>query len=277
VTETVLDGLAFPEGPRWRDGRLWFSDQHDHRVVSMLPDGKSETVVEVPQQPSGLGWLADGTMLVVSMLDRRVLAFRNGALSEHADISALAPAACNDMVVDSRGRAYVGNFGFDMYGGAKAHNTTIVAVDPDGTARVAADDVRFPNGSVVTPDNGTLVVAESMGASLLAFDIEADGTLTNRRQWADLGQFGATADGICLDSEGAIWVACPFSSRVLRVGEGGTLLQEVPTGRGTYACVLGGDDLRTLYICTAEGHEPEECREKRAGRIDAVRVDVPGV
>jgi len=276
-TTPVLGDLAFPEGPRWRGGRLYFSDQHDHRVVAMTPDGTAETVVEVPKQPSGIGWLPDGRMLVVSMLDRRVLRLDGGELVEHADISHLAPAPCNDMVTDARGRSYVGNFGFDMYGGAPPRNTNVVAVDADGRAWVAADDVRFPNGSVVTPDNGTLIVGESMGAALLAFDIAGDGTLTNRRVWADLRPHGATADGICLDAEGAVWVACPFSERVLRIAEGGALLQTVHTGRGTYACALGGDDRRTLYVCTAEGHEPEECRAKRAGRIDAVLVDVPGV
>lgn len=274
---TVLDDLCFPEGPRWRDGRLFFSDQHDHRVVAVTPDGRAETVVEVPQQPSGLGWLPDGRMLVVSMLDRRVLRLEDGRLVEHVDLSTLAPAPCNDMVVDGRGRAYVGNFGFDMYGGEAPRDTNLVAVDPDGGAWVAAEDLRFPNGTVVTPDNRTLVVGESIGAALVAFDVEPGGTLTNRRVWASLRQHGATADGICLDAEGAIWVACPFSNRCLRVAEGGALLAEIPTGRGTYACALGGEDRRTLFVCTAEGHEPAEARAKRAGRIEATEVDVPGI
>lgn len=274
---TLLAGLAFPEGPRWHDDRLWFSDQHDHHVYAMTADGRAEQIVEVPQQPSGLGWLPDGSMLVVSMLDRRVLRLDGDALVEHADISGLTEWTCNDMVVDRRGRAYVGNFGFDMYGGGKPASTTVIAVDPDGRSWIAADDVRFPNGTVVTPDGRTLIVGESMGSSLLAFDVDDDGTLTNRREWASLREHAATADGICLDAEGAIWVACPFSNRVLRVAEGGELLADLPTGRGTYACALGGADRRTLFVCTAEGHGPEECRAKRAGRIDAIDVDVPGV
>jgi sugar lactone lactonase YvrE len=273
---TLLDGLAFPEGPRFRDGRLWFSDQHDHRVVAMTPDGRAETVVEVPQQPSGLGWLPDGSMLVVSMLDRRVLRLADGALTLHADLAALAPSTCNDMVVDRRGRAYVGNFGFDIYTGETPRTTTLVAVDADGTAWVAADELGFPNGTVVTADGRTLIVGESMGGRLTAFDVGDDGRLTNRRVWASLGEHGAVPDGICLDAEGAIWVACPVSHRCLRVAEGGALLDEVDVGRGTYACTLGGDDGRTLFVCAADAHTPDEARAARAGRIEALRVDVPG-
>lgn len=274
---TVLDGLVFPEGPRWHDGRLWFSDQYDLQVYAMTAGGEAERVVEVPHQPSGLGWLPDGSLLVVSMLDRRLLRLDGGALVEHADLSNLTEWVCNDMVVDATGRAYVGNFGFDMYGGGTPATTTLIAVDPDGRAWVAADGMRFPNGSVVTADGGTLVVGESTGSALVAFDIGAGGALSNRREWASLRALGATADGICLDAEGAIWVACPFSKRVLRVAEGGALLDEVPTGRGTYACALGGPDRRTLFVCTAEGHGPDECRARRAGEIGAIEVAVPGV
>jgi sugar lactone lactonase YvrE len=274
---TLLDKLAFPEGPRWHDGRLFFSDQHDLRVVALDPkSGDAETVVEVPEQPSGLGWLADGSMLVVSMLDRKVMRLDGGALKLHADISALAPAACNDMVVDGRGRAYVGNFGFDMYGHAEYKPTNIVAVDADGSSWVAAEKIGFPNGTVVTPDNRTLIVGESVGGRLTAFDIGDNGRLSNRREWANLAPFGATADGICLDAENAVWVACPMSQRCLRVAEGGTLLDEIKVYSGTYACNLGGDDGRTLFICSSEGHEREQCVTARAGRILAVEVDVPG-
>ncbi|HWS46581.1 MAG TPA: SMP-30/gluconolactonase/LRE family protein, partial [Acidimicrobiia bacterium] len=152
TTTIVLDGLAFPEGPRWYEGRLWFSDQHDKRVVAMDTDGNAETIFEVPQQPSGLGWLPDGRMLVVSMLDRRLLRDDDGTLVEHADLSALAPGACNDMVVDAHGRAYVGNFGFDMYGAESPRDTCVIAVEPDGSSRIATDGLGFPNGSVITPD-----------------------------------------------------------------------------------------------------------------------------
>jgi sugar lactone lactonase YvrE len=274
-TTTVLDDLVFPEGPRWHDGRLFFSDQHDHRVVAMTPDGKAETIVEVEQQPSGLGWLPDGRMLVVSMLDRRVLRLEDGTLVEHADLSGLTTGACNDMVVDAHGRAYVGHFGFDMYGGADPQEASIVLVQPDGTVSVAADAMSFPNGTVITPDGGTLIVGESWRMRLTAFAIGADGSLSGRREFAKLQ--GAAPDGICLDAEGAVWMACPFSGRCLRIADGGEILAEVQTSaKGAFACMLGDDDRRTLYICTAPDHVPSEVRKQRGGRIESVRVDVPG-
>ena len=275
TTSVLLEDLAFPEGPRWHEGRLFFSDQHDYRVKAVDPSGKVETIVEVPEQPSGLGWLPDGRMLVVSMLDRRVLRLENGALVEHADLSALATGACNDMVVDTHGRAYVGNFGFDMYGGEAPRDAAIILVQPDGTARVAADGLGFPNGTVITDGGFVLIVGESMNGRLTAFTVTGDGALVARREFAQLQ--GAVPDGICLDAEGAIWSACPFSGRVLRVKEGGEVLDEVKvTHEGAFACMLGGDDRRTLFICTAPGHVPEECRKARAGRIETVQVDVPG-
>jgi sugar lactone lactonase YvrE len=276
TTSVVLDGLAFPEGPRWHDERLWFSDQHDKRVVAMDVDGKAETIVEVPQQASGLGWLTDGRLLVVSMLDRKMMRLETDAtLVVHADLSELAPGACNDMVVDARGRAYVGNFGFDMYGGEKPRETCLIAVEPDGSARVAAEEMAFPNGSVITADGSTLLVGESMASRISAFDIAPDGTLGNRRVWAQLE--GATVDGMCLDAEGAVWAACPFTGRVLRIREGGEVVDEVKgTHPGAFACMLGGDDRRTLYLCTAPTHVPDEARFAHGGRIEAVPVDVPG-
>jgi sugar lactone lactonase YvrE len=274
-TTIVLGGLCFPEGPRWHDGRLFFSDQHDHRVVAMSPDGTAETVVEVPQQPSGLGWLPDGRMLVVSMLDRRVLRLEDGRLVEHADLSAFAPAPCNDMVVDAQGRAYVGHFGFDMYGGESPKDASLLLVLPDGTVSVAAEPLQFPNGTVITPDGQTLIVGESMGGRLTAFTVGADGSLTDRREFAQLQ--GAVPDGICLDAEGAVWIACPITGRCLRVQDGGEILDEVKVSHEfAFACMLGGDDRRTLYICTASTHVPDECRTKRDGRIESVEVDVPG-
>ena len=271
----LVDGLAFPEGPRWHDGHLFFSDQHDRRVLKMDPDGKAETLVEVPNQPSGLGWLPDGTMLIVSMLDRKVLRLEAGKLVEHADLSALAPGECNDMVVDARGRAYVGNFGFDMYGGGEARDTCVILVEPDGSARVAADGIAFPNGTVITDDGRTLIIGESMGGRLTAFTIADDGSLTDRRLFAQLQ--GAIPDGICLDAEGAVWVACPATGRCLRVRDGGEVVDEIKvTNDFAYACMLGGDDRRTLYMCTAPSSEPKETLAQRKGRIEAVQVDVPG-
>jgi sugar lactone lactonase YvrE len=278
--QTVVDGLAFPEGPRWHEGRLFFSDQHAHQVLAVDPTRNVEEIVRVEQQPSGLGWTPDGRMLIVSMLDRRLLRLDREPsggtrLSVVADLSALATFHCNDMVVAADGRAYVGNFGFDLDAGESPRPATIVMVAPDGAATIVAEEMRFPNGTVITPDGRTLIVGESAGGCLTAFTIEADGTLSNRRLWARLR--GATPDGICLDAEGAIWIACPLSNRCLRVAEGGSVLEEIATERPAFACMLGGDDRRTLYICTSEMGLASDTLVRRPGRIQSRGVDVPGV
>ena len=218
----LAEGFAFLEGPRWRDGKLWVSDMHDDRVLAVDLAGRRETVVEVPGQPSGLGWLPDGRLLIVSMTDRRLLRLDAAGLSVVADLSGVATFHCNDMVVDAHGRAYVGNFGYDFEAGMPPRAATLALVLPDGTVHVAADDLAFPNGTVLTPDGRTLIVAESFAARLTAFDVAADGTLSRRRIWAALE--GAVPDGICLDAEGAIWVASPLSKEVLRVREGGEVV-----------------------------------------------------
>jgi sugar lactone lactonase YvrE len=271
---TVLaDGFRFPEGPRWHDGRLFFSDQHDRRVLAITVEGDVETVVEVPECPSGLGWLPDGRMLVVSMHDRKLLRLDPDGLTEVADLSTHATWHCNDMVVDAAGRAYIGNFGFDLDGGGDVVAAVIVRVDPDGTVNVAADEIRFPNGTVITPDGATLIVGESYGGCLTAFDVDDEGGLSNRREWAKL--VGAVPDGICLDAEGAIWSACPVTGRVLRVLEGGEVTDEVTVSRnGAYACMLGGADGRTLFICAADASDPAATDNGR-GVIETVVVDVP--
>lgn len=275
---TVVDGLSFPEGPRWHEGRLWFSDMHDHRVLAFDPASGATTVeLEVPGQPSGLGWRPDGTMLVVSMTDRRLLAVHDGRAEEVADLSDVASFHCNDMVVDARGNAYVGNFGFDLHDpDADQRTTTLVLVTVDGEVRVVADELFFPNGCVISPDGGTLVVGESFGGRLTAFTIGEDGSLDDRREWARVK--GAVPDGICLDAEEAIWIASPISHQVLRVAEGGEVLAEIRTSdeRQPFACMLGGPDRRTLYVCTALDSEPTAARRDRSGRIEAVEVDVPG-
>jgi len=273
--ETLLDGLCFPEGPRWHDGALWFSDMHDHRVLRLDAGGRAETVVEVPQQPSGLGWLPDGRLLVVSMLDRRLLRLEATGLVEVADLSALATCHCNDMVVDAAGRAYVGNFGFDLHQPDFAfRHAEIILVAPDGAARVVARELSFPNGTVITPDGGTLIVGESFATRLTAYDIAPDGGLSNRREWAKLD--GCTPDGICLDAEGAVWLASPVSSECVRVAVGGRVLDRVPVATQAFACMLGGADRRTLFICTAADSNPASSRGARSGRIEALQVDVPG-
>jgi sugar lactone lactonase YvrE len=273
-TTVLVDGLAFAEGPRWHDGRLWFSDQHAYRVMTADLNGNTEVVVEVPGRPSGLGWLPDGRLLIVSMTDRRLLRLDPEGLTGVSDLSGLATYHCNDMVVDTRGRAYVGNFGFDLFGEHTFVPAEIVLVEPGGGARIVADNMAFPNGTVITPDGRTLIVAETWGQRLTAFDIESDGSLSNRRVWAEIAE--STPDGICLDEENAIWFATPLSGEVLRCREGGEVTHRIRPKREAYACMLGGPDRRTLFICTTETMNPDEARERMAGSIETVRVDVPG-
>ncbi len=273
--ETLLDGLVFGEGPRWRGDRLWLSDMHAHTVLTVDLAGKREDVLRVEGKPSGLGWLPDGRLLVVSMEDRRLLRREaDGRLVTHADLSGFTAHPCNDMVVDGAGRAFVGNFGFDFEHGEKPRTTCVVRVDPDGFASVAAEEMRFPNGTVITPDGRTLVVGESFGSCLTAFAVGANGALSGRREWAKLE--GATPDGICLDAENAIWVASPVSSEVLRVREGGAVAERIPTGRPAIACMLGGPDRRTLFVLTASAFEAAKCLANRDAHVEVTRVDVPG-
>lgn len=274
VPTTLVDGLSFPEGPRWHDGRLYLSDFYTHRVLTVGLDGRSETVIEVPNRPSGLGWMPDGSLLVVSMQDRRLMRVERGQLRPVAELGALATGPCNDMVVDGAGRAYVGNFGYDRHAGESARRTCIVRVDPDGRVVKAADDLMFPNGMVITPDGRRLIAAETFADRLTAFDVSADGGLSNRQVFAALT--GVAPDGICLDAEGAIWVADPRGKQVLRVFEGGRIERRIAFGeRGAYACMLGGADRRTLLICTNSGSGPGMA-DKRDGRIEMLRVEVPG-
>ncbi len=274
-TQPLIDDIAFGEGPRWRDGRLYFSDMHSAKVLAVGLDGVSEEICRVPNGPSGLGWLPDGRMLVVSMTDRRLLRQEpDGALSEVADLNPWAAYHCNDMVVDARGRAYVGNFGWDLHGGGEPRPANLVLVMPDGEARVAAEDLEFPNGCVITPDGNTLIVGETMGRKLTAFRIEADGSLCDRRVWADTP--GILPDGICLDAEGGIWVASPVSQGCFRILEGGEITHKVEVETEAFACMLGGPERRHLLICTAGSSEPEACAKNRDGRIEVVEVDLPG-
>lgn len=277
VLAPLLDGLAFPESPRWRGGALWFSDFYTHRVMRVSPEGRATVVAEVAGQPSGLGWLPDGRLLVVSMTDRHLLRLDGGVLTPVADLRALVSAHCNDMVVDAQGRAYIGNFGFDLHGRAPFAPTVLVLVAPDGQARVVADDLHFPNGAVLTPDGRTMIIAESYGQRLTAFDVAADGALTGRRVWARLAGRGVAPDGICLDAEGAVWLASPVSREVLRVREGGEVTHRIQTPGQAVACMLGGEDRRTLYVLSGRVMvTPQQARTALSGRIDALRVDVAG-
>ena len=175
---TLVEGLCFGEGPRWHDGRLWLSDMHAHQVINVDGQGNVDVVVEVPNRPSGLGWLPDGDLLIVSMRDRQVLRYDGAGLHTHSDLSQLASFDCNDMVVDGNGRAYVGNFGFDLHAGEAPKAAELICVEPDGSARIVADELLFPNGTVITPDGQTLIVGESWGGRLTAFDIDAAGNLS---------------------------------------------------------------------------------------------------
>ena len=272
--KVLADGLSFPEGPRWYAGALYFSDFYTHRVHKLAPDGELNVVTTVPNQPSGLGWLPDGRMLIVSMLDRKLVRLEpDGRLVEHADLNAVATWHCNDMVVDSCGRAYVGNFGFDTHTPDTAPiKANLAMVSPDGSVTRAAEGFWFPNGSVITPDGRTLVVAETRANRLTAFEIGREGELGARRVWADLGVH--FPDGIALDAQGQIWVADPRNRCLIRVAEGGDITSKVELDRGAYACALGGIDGHTLYVCAATG-SGKHAKSRLEGQILAMRVDVP--
>ena len=272
MTEVLVSGLAFGEGPRWHEGRLFLSDMHAHQVLAISDNGDTELIATIDQQPSGLGWLPDGDLLVVSMLDRKILRVAGNGVTVHADLAHLASSHCNDMVVDRAGRAYVGNFGFDLFTRAERKPAELIRVDADGTAIVVATDLQFPNGAVITPDGSTLIVAETMAARLTAFDIDPSGALTNRRLWAQLDK--AVPDGICLDAQSAIWVASPSSNEALRVREGGEVTDRVPTESGAYACMLGGIDGKRLFILTSGSSEPDVCRTERSAQVEYVDVAV---
>jgi sugar lactone lactonase YvrE len=273
--KTLVDGIVFGEAPRWHDGRLWFSDMHAQVIMTAELDGTCKKIVEVPGSPSGLGWLPDGRLLVVSMVDRRLLRLEGDQLVEHADLSNIATWHCNDMVVDGNGNAYVGNFGFDIEAEEIIPaESTMAIVTSDGRVRSAADGLLFPNGTVITPDAQTLVVAETYGARLSAFDIQSDGSLRNRRIFADLSP--NIPDGICLDSEGAIWVADPVGGECFRVLKGGRVTDRIFTGRGCFACMLGGRERKTLFLMTADDFHREKVLEAPSGKIEIVEVEVPG-
>jgi sugar lactone lactonase YvrE len=273
--DVFVEGLDFGEGPRWHDGRLWVSDFYQRRVSSFGPTGDRQVELELDDQPSGLGWLPNGELLVVAMISRQVRRVdHEGEVHVHADLSSLATGPCNDMVVDGRGNAYVGNFGFDMEAGTKPGPAALALVRADGTVEVAASGLRFPNGTVITPDGATLVIGESMGARYRAFAIAEDGSLTDERVWAEVP--GKGPDGCALDADGAIWMADAFGAGCFRVAEGGEILDSVVASQPVFACALGGPDRRTLYLITALGFGEEVAAGKGLGRIEVVEVDVPG-
>lgn len=288
--KVVAKGFTYLEGPRWHNGRLYFVDFYTHTVNALDADGAIEQIAVVEHQPSGLGWLPDGRMLVVSMKDRKILRQEpDGTLAEHADISALCTGHANDMVVARDGRAYVGHFGFDLMGGADHEFASVVLVNPDGTARTVAEGLSFPNGMVITPDDKTLIVNELFGNRVSAFDIRADGTLGPRRDFAAYGDLGdepswhkrveastIVPDGLAMDAEGAVWVADCAHQRAVRIADGGEILDEVSTApNGVFAVGLGGDDGKTLFLCVAPDFDEAARTAAREGELHAVRVEVP--
>jgi sugar lactone lactonase YvrE len=281
-TRVLTDGIYFGEGPRWRDGRLWFSDFYAQAVKSVSLAGDLKTEFKLDDQPSGIGWMPDGSLLVVSMTKRQVLRrARDGKMSVHADLNDVASFHCNDMVVDASGRAYVGNFGFDLDAALTARGVESVLADhatanlacvsPAGAVTIAASGMHFPNGSVITPDGKTLIVGETLSASLTAFDIAADGSLSNRRLWASTQPY--VPDGIALDANGNIWVANPIGPQCVLIGKGGTVLEVIDTGQPCYACMLGGDDGRTLFMLTAETAITHEAAAAPKGKLLVATVD----
>jgi sugar lactone lactonase YvrE len=263
---TLMSGLAFPESPRWHDDRLWFSDWGAHEVIAVSLDGRSEVVVGVPSFPMCIDWLPDGRLLIVSASEGLVLRREfDGSLTTHAELTGLADHPWNEIVVDGRGNAYVNNIGFDFPGGEFAPGM-LALVTPDGSARQVAEGVAFPNGMVVTPDNSTLILAESYGNKLTAFEIAADGGLPSRRVWADLD--GGFPDGICLDDENAVWYGDVPNKRCVRVREGGEVLQTIDLDRGCFACALGGADRRTLFLIANDWGGPADTDEgERKGQV----------
>ena len=265
--QMLITGIAFGESPRWHDGRLWFADWGAQELIAVDLEGRSEVVVHLPSFPFCVDWLPDGRLLIVSARDRLLLRREpDGSLATHADLSGLSDYPWNEIVVDGRGNAYVNNIGFEFPCGAFAPGT-VALLTPDGSVRQVADGVAFPNGMAVTPDNSTLIVAESYANKLTAFDIVEDGGLSNRRVWADLGD--GVPDGLCLDAEGAVWYADVPNKRCVRVREGGEVLQTIDLDRGCFACMLGGPDGKTLFLVAQEwrGMESAADEEERTGQI----------
>ncbi|MBL4623220.1 MAG: SMP-30/gluconolactonase/LRE family protein [Immundisolibacteraceae bacterium] len=273
--ELFVDGLVFGEGPRWHNEHLYVSDMFAHQLLRIDMQGNKTVIAKVPGRPSGSGFLANGSQLLVSMVDRRILKLSGNDVSEVANLNALTNADLNDMVVNANGDAYVGGFGFDLFGGAEPAMGNIVLLPRDGSPpRVVADDLDFPNGMVITPDGKRLISAETFGHQLMQYDIGADGSLLNRREFAALGDY--TPDGICQDAEGAIWIASFVTDEFVRVKEGGEITHRVDPGRPAVACMLGGPDRKTLFMISAETDIEQLAQGNSKAFIETVQVDVPG-
>ncbi len=289
-TTTLVEGRYFCEGPRWHDGRFWFSDFYAHEICSVGLDGDVRTEVAVGgERPSGLGWLPDGRLLYVAMVSRLVMRREHdGSVVVHADLNDVATFHCNDMLVDDAGRAYVGNFGFDLDSvmaeiGAEGlltaiaedrrpYTAVLARVDPDGAVSVAADDLAFPNGVVTLDGGSTLVVAQTLGLELTAFDVAGDGTLSNRRVWASLVEPFVVPDGTSADADGGVWVANALGNEAVRVEEGGAITRRVTTSQTTFACAIGGHEGRHLLCCTAASSDAHEAAAAATGRLEIIEL-----
>lgn len=286
----VATNYTYTEGPRWHEGKLWFVDFYTHSVNRVEDDASITQVATVKHQPSGLGWLPDGRMLVVSMKDRKILRMEpDGSLVVHADISRHCNGHANDMVVAENGQAYVGEFGFDLMGGADYEHSVIIMVNPDGTSQVVARDQQFPNGMSIAEDGQTLIVNELFGNRVSQFAIKEDGTLGPRRDFAAFGELGdepsvekrlagatIVPDGQALDAEGAVWVADTVNQRALRLAEGGEILDEVSTApNGVFAVALGGEDGTTLYLSVAPDFFEDKRSVTREASVMSTKVEVP--
>lgn len=274
-TTPLADGFVFLEGPRWHDGKLWVSDMFGLTVYTVTPAGKKEAVVKLPNRPSGINFMPDGSVVIVSMSDRKLMRLYNGALSEYADLSANLPYDINDSVCAPNGNIYVGTFGYDVFAHEDPKPATLTLVKPDGTIKTVAEDIHFPNGAVIGNNGKTLIIAETFVCKLTAFDIEADGSLTNRRVFAELAPY--TPDGICLDQEGAVWVSAFEQGEFIRVLDGGKITHKINTGgRRAVACNLGGADGKTLFCLIYDGNLDDIPKGALNAKIETATVDVAG-
>jgi sugar lactone lactonase YvrE len=275
--QILMSDLVFGEQPRWHEDRLWFSDWGTQEVIAVDLEGKSEVILRGPSFPLCVDWLPDGRLLLVSARDGLLLRREpDGSLVTHADLTGVSDhPPGNEMLVDGRGNIYVNGPGFNLMTGEKFAPGTIALVTPEGSARQVADGIAFPNGMHVTPDDSTLIVADSYAKNLTAFDIADDGSLSNRRVWADLQD--GVPDGICLDAEGAVWYADVPNKRCVRVREGGEVLQTIELDRGCFACALGGADRRTLFMMATEWSGPANMfKGPRTGQVLTVKAPAPG-
>lgn len=273
----LCEGLVFAESPRWRDGKLWFSDMHGHAVWTVTEGGKLAKALDVPHQPSGLGFMPDGSLLIVSMVDRKVLRLKDGEVFVHADLAGrYARGELNDMLVTPEGRAYVGQYGSDTYAGEPQQPTHLILIEPDGRHRAVAGDLKMPNGMALSPDGQWLYVAETYGFCITRYRVGSDGELAQREVYAPLE---ARPDGICLDAEGCIWFGSAMhpGGGIFRVAPGGRVLETVQDeGWRGVACALGGEGRRTLFLLEAKRASPRKIQGPGNSRIRTAPAPAPG-